>query len=210
MSAIDKLSELFSKFPGVGPRQARRFVYFLLRQNQEYRKALAQTILTINDETEECGSCHRFFTLQFSGNKIEEILCDICESQNTNHSVLLVVEKDADFESIRRTEIYRGRYFILGGNIPILEENPSQKIRARALFNEVEKRAQNGSLKEIILAMGATSEGNNTLIYLKKILEPLSKKHSLQISVLGRGLSTGTELEYSDTDTFASALKNRR
>src|SRR3989338_1845509 len=131
------------------------------------------------------------------------LLCDICSSANTDKTMLLIVEKETDFDAIKKTSVYNGCYFILGGSLPILEPNPNQKISIVELVKEVEKQAASGILKEIILAMGATREGENTARYVAKTIEPLVKKYSLRLSALGRGLSTGTELEYSDTDTFA-------
>lgn len=128
--------------------------------------------------------------------------------------MLLVVEKDADFENIRKSGNYQGLFFLLGGSLPILEKNPSQKVRARELFDRVQNAAKNtektGELKEVILAMNATPEGENTTLYILKILEPLVQKYNFKLSTLGRGLSTGTELEYSDVETFKSALESRK
>jgi recombination protein RecR len=206
MNPIDKLSEYFLKFPGIGPRQARRFVYFLLSSGSAFRKILATQILSLDEAVSRCASCRRFF-MQAHG---ASLLCDICSSSNTDNGTLLVVEKTTDFDAIKKTNAYHGRYFILGGSLPILESNPNEKISARELVEEIKKQSESGALKEIILAMGATREGENTAQYVAKTLEPLVKKYSLRISSLGRGLSTGTELEYSDTDTFTSALLNRR
>ncbi|MFC1775688.1 toprim domain-containing protein, partial [Patescibacteria group bacterium] len=119
-----------------------------------------------------------------------------------------VVEKDVDLENVNKTGAYKGLYFILGGSLPILEQNPAKKIRARELFDRAQEYSKNG-LKEVILATSATPEGENTAQYVKKILAPLAEKYGVKISALGRGLSTGTELEYSDTSTLENALKNR-
>ncbi|PIP73184.1 MAG: recombination protein RecR [Candidatus Lloydbacteria bacterium CG22_combo_CG10-13_8_21_14_all_47_15] len=205
MNSLEKLAGMFMKFPGIGPRQARRFVYFLLGENKTFRDELSRALSSLSDSIAQCASCRRFFPRPKTGT-----FCDICDSPHTDHRTLLIVEKDADFEAIKKTGSYNGRYFILGGNIPILEENPSQKIRARELFDEAQRQATEGTLKEIIIATSANPEGDNTLAYLKKIIEPLATHYSLSLSALGRGLSTGTELEYSDTDTFKHAFENRR
>lgn len=166
---------------------------------------LAAQILTLDEAVSQCVSCRRFFMRGGT----TSILCDICASPNTDNATLLVVEKETDFEAIKKTNAYHGRYFLLGGSLPILEPNPNEKISIKELVEEADKQAASGALKEIILAMGATREGENTAQYVAKTLEPLVKKYSLRLSALGRGLSTGTELEYSDTDTFKNALKNR-
>jgi recombinational DNA repair protein RecR len=118
----------------------------------------------------------------------------------------MVVEKDVDFENIVKTGEYGGKFFILGGTIPILEREPTKRIRAKQLIEIVDR---NKDIEEIILALSVNPEGENTLQYVRKILEPLAEKHNIKITALGRGLSTGTELEYSDSDTLQNALKNR-
>ena len=106
--------------------------------------------------------------------------------------------------------IWSGQYFILGGSLPILEKEPTKKIRSKELFYSIQERAKNGTLEEIVLAMSANAEGENTLAYLDTILPPLAEKYTLKITTLGRGLSSGTELEYSDSDTMKNAIDNRR
>lgn len=205
MNSIEKLSSYFLKFPGIGARQARRFVYHLLTKDEKYLKELAGAIITIKKEVSECASCHRFFSPQ--GTKM--VLCTICGDDHTDKTMMMVVEKDVDLENIHKSGAYHGRYFVLGGTLPFLDNNPNESIRAKSLFDEVEKSAKAKTLKEIILALSANPEGEHTTLYVKKILESLAEKNHVSISLLGRGLSTGTELEYSDSDTLKNALKNR-
>ena len=122
---------------------------------------------------------------------------------------LMVVCRDIDFETIEKNHIFNGKYFILGGTVPVLEKIPEKKIRLSELLAKVEKRAVADGLKEIIFAMSVNPEGENTLDFLKQSLAPLAQKYNITISALGRGISTGTELEYSDSDTIKNALKNR-
>ncbi len=206
MDSIQQLTEYFSKFPGIGPRAAKRFVYFLLSRDAEYVTSLADTIRNLKQGVLQCPSCFRWFQKSHSDSE----LCDICGSEHTEKSTLLVVEKDADFENVRKMGAHNGLFFILGGAVPILEKEPTKKIRARELFDRVQERAKKGELKEIILALSATPEGENTSLYVSKILQPLAEKYTLKLSALGRGLSTGTELEYSDSETFKNALRNRK
>ncbi|MEK9185117.1 MAG: toprim domain-containing protein, partial [Patescibacteria group bacterium] len=119
-----------------------------------------------------------------------------------------IVSRDVDLEIIEKSHSFNGKYFVLGGTVPILDKNPETRIRSRELLKRIE--VLDGTLKEIILALNANSEGENTTDYLKSILSPVVTKHSIKISILGRGLSTGTELEYSDSDTIKNALKNRQ
>ncbi len=205
---LEKVAEYFLKFPGIGPKQARRFAYFLSATDERFVKELSSLLIKLRESVRRCPECFRFFELKEGG----ESMCNICRDQSRDGSILLVVEKDVDFENIERSHIYNGLYFILGGVIPLSETEPTARIRAKELFNLVQKKAKlskGSNLSEVIIATSATLEGENTVQYLKKILEPLASNFKLKISVLGRGLSTGTELEYSDSSTLSSALKNR-
>ncbi|MES2213241.1 MAG: toprim domain-containing protein [Patescibacteria group bacterium] len=205
MDSTDKLIELFKEFPGIGPRQAKRFVYFLLTRQNGYTKDLAELILAVRSNVQMCDSCFRFFTK----NGGHTNTCPTCRDIHRDTSSLMIVSHDVDFENIERTRVYTGLYFVLGGTIPILEKTPERKIRQKELLDIISKRTTNG-LKEIIIALSYNPEGENTLSYLKQILKPITEAHSIKISTLGRGLSTGTELEYSDSDTIKNALKNRQ
>lgn len=202
MSTIDTLAQLFMKFPGIGTRQAKRFVYFLLAQDPRFVETLAHEIAELKKTIAQCSECFRFYPRSSTGN-----LCDVCMS-DADHATLLVIEKDTDFESVRRSGSYAGRYFILGGTIPILERDPASKIRIRELLVRIAEGHADG-LSEIILALSANPEGDFTREYVAKTLAPIAEKHNITITALGRGLSTGTELEYSDSDTLRHALKNR-
>lgn len=198
-NSIEKLSELFEKFPGVGKRQAKRFVYFLLRKNSGYGRELSDAILNIKKNIRLCEESFQFFYSERG-----DTLSPIARNENRDDSKLMIVEKDSDLENIERMGVYDGKYFVLGGSIPVLSKIPNEFIREKELLNIIEKKKD--IIKEIILAMSVNPQGENTLEYLQKILE----KFGIKISVLGRGLSTGTELEYSDKDTFESAFSNRR
>ena len=203
MNSIEKLTELFRKFPGIGLRQARRFVYFLLTQDSESLQELSRLIANLKKEISQCEFCYRHFT---GGEK--QRLCDICADPNTDISILMVVEKDVDLENVKKTNVYHGRFFVLGGSLPILVAEPAKKIRAKELIDAVSRGVKTG-LKEVIVALSVNPEGENATQYVKKILEPFTQKAGLKVTTLGRGFSTGTEVEYSDTDTLESALKNR-
>lgn len=203
MNDLDKLVELFTQFPGIGPRQARRFVYFLLGKDRGYLQEITKRILEVKDHVKQCGHCYRYF---FASGATP--LCNICADPVTEKSSLMIVAKDADLESVRRSSVYDGRYFVLGGSIPILEKEPARRIREKELATEIRRALKDDGLKEIILALSANPEGEHTTEYLKGLLAPLVGSQA-RISVLGRGLSTGTELEYSDGDTLRNALKHR-
>lgn len=206
MNPIDKITEYFTKFPGIGPRQARRFAYFLLSKDPTFIRELGASLASLQNEMAQCSSCYRFFQKQIDS----KTMCPICEDPKREKGSLLVVEKDVDFENIHKAGIWNGLYFVLGGSLPVLEKEPTKKIRSRDLFNIVQTRAQSGHLHEVVLATSANTEGENTAQYLMRILEPLAEKYELDVTALGRGLSTGTELEYSDSDTLKNAIESRR
>ena len=198
-NTIQKLREYFEHFPGIGPRQAQRFVYWLLNQEPDFVKNLGELLLALRSDTKQCNQCFRFFTSSE---------CRFCNNINRDKSRILVVEKDTDMENIEKAGVYNSLYFVLGDIIPFGQTIP-KNIRLKELFGRIEHDSQK-ELKEIILAFSATAEGDNTCRYLEKILDPLVKKYSIKINRFGRGISTGAELEYLDKDTLKNALENRK
>lgn len=205
MDNIEKLTEIFKEFPGIGERQARRFVYFLMARNGTYSENLAKTILELKKDITKCNDCFRFFLK--NENKIENNLCPICSNPNTDNSMLLVVEKDSDLESILKSRTYSGKYFVLGGLIPIADTKTLNFIRIKELKDKINKE---NNLKEIIFAFSISPTGDHTDFYLRNEIKEICENKNIIISSLGRGLSTGTELEYSDNETLKNALKNRK
>ncbi len=203
MDNTQRLIELFREFPGIGPRQAKRFVYFILNRNPAYASDLSKLLTEVRSTVHNCDTCFRFFPNTTS------TTCSVCRDTSRENKSLMIVSHDVDFENIEKTHFYNGYYFILGGTVPILEKNPEKRIRQSELVQTIENKIKNG-LSEIIIALSYNPEGENTLSYLTQILKPLSEKNNIKISTLGRGLSTGTELEYSDSDTIKNALKNRQ
>ncbi|MDP2641685.1 MAG: toprim domain-containing protein [bacterium] len=198
MNSIDKLSEIFARFPGIGPRQAKRFVYFLLSKNGDYTSELVRAVQGLKKEIVQCSECLRFFPSTGSG----RALCSICSDESRDNSILMVVPRDIDFEAVERSGSYKGYYFILGGVVPILEKEPEKRIRVKELEKKIKKSAE---LKEIVLAMNANLDGENTAEFIKQLYQG----EPLVFSTLGRGLSTGAELEYADPETLKNAFLHR-
>jgi len=203
---IEKLTKIFSSFPGIGPRQASRFVYHLLRKDKKYLSEFTELVNSLKESVSLCTLCFRYFE---TTNK-EISYCSICANPSRDSSLLMVVEKDTDFQNIEKSDVYTGKYFILGGTLSILEKEPEKKIRSEELIKRVAGDIKSNGLKEIVLATSINPDGENTAQFISKILSPLIKKHKLTLSMLGRGLSTGTELEYIDSETMKSALQNRK
>lgn len=215
VNPIDRLTEIFERFPGIGPRQARRFVQYLLTTNPAVRSETADLIKRLGSETKQCSRCYRWYvkggqqgsTLKSPGVKVEP-WCQTCSATGRDASLLFVVEKDADLDNVERSG-FKGLYFVLGGTIPLASEEPQKHVRLRELLRRIEEDGSMGSLKEVILGLSATTEGDHTRILLQEKLLPLSAGLNFKLSSLGRGLSTGSELEYADPDTIASALNSR-
>ena len=199
MNDIDKLTEYFKEFPGIGPRQAKRFVYFLLRKNARYTNELAELIPRVRKQVVTCPDCFRYYVPQGT-----QTNCAICSASDRQPSTLMIVARDTDLEAVEKSDTYEGNYFVLGGTLPVLEDDIQKYIRLRELEALIAKR-QTAGLRELIIALNANPDGDNTARFLKQKLTPLG----LIISILGRGLSTGSELEYADSDTIKNALKNR-
>jgi len=246
MDSLHRLEEIFAHFPGIGPRQAKRFVHYLQGKSPASIKEFIQLIEEVKKTTRECAQCHRFFA-KLASHLHNEIgttkpaadqLCYICSDQNRDRATLMVVARDSDFESIEKSGAYRGLYFILGGLVPILDKEPEKKIRLRALMEYVSTKSVANThddhiqFNEIILSLNTTSDGEHTTTIIKEALQKIfgigSNKNisdnndnskntdnatssaKTKITILGRGLSTGAELEYADSETIRYALGNRK
>ena len=193
--SIQKLIDLFSKFPTVGPRTAARFVFYLLKLQKEEIENLTSSITNLKEKVKLCKLC--FYPFEDEGE-----LCEICRNPNRDKSLLCVVEKEPDLLTIEKIKKYIGLYFILGGTVSALKKADIKNLRTKQLL----ERAKNPEIKEIIIATNSTTEGEATALYLERLLKPLNKK----ITRLGRGLPVGAELEYADEETLSSAIESRR
>lgn len=205
--SIQKLIELFSKFPGIGPRQAARFAFFLFRENHGFVEELRAALKELQDRVAICDACFR--TMEQEEGMAR--LCSFCRDARRERSQIAVVEKESDMLNMEKTGAYHGLYHVLSGVISPLDNDSPKKIRLRELHERVERILSAGESCEVILATNSTTEGDTTALYIERVLAPLKDKHpSFKISRLGRGLSLGTELEYIDEVTIKNALTNRR
>jgi recombination protein RecR len=200
--SLEKLKEIFREFPGIGPRQAERFVYFLLHKNKSFRDEFVREIETLAKSVRQCSTCFRFFEA-----KRDSKICDICSDANREHSLLMVLPRDVDFDSIEGTHLYKGLYFILGGT-SAFSAKKQIPLRTKELVSRIEKMEK--GLKEIIIAVSLNPEGDNTRQTIEDAIRESVKKHGVKVSTLGRGLSTGAEIEYIDRETLSDALSGRK
>ncbi len=198
MDRIDELAQALARLPGIGPRQGKRFVFYLLAAPAVDRTKLAELILSLGKDVRQCSECLRFY------NGSSASICNYCSDTTRDDTLLMLVEKDQDLAAVERAGTYHGRYFVLGG---VLTLTGKGAIREKELLKIIEKRLKN-NLKEIVLALSATSEGEHTADRVRELLAPY--RDTVKISVLGRGLATGSELEYSDGETLRAALTNRK
>jgi recombination protein RecR len=197
MDPIERLTTLFERFPGIGPRQAGRFVQFLLRSSPSVRRELVDSVQGLAHSVRQCPSCFRYHASESAN-------CGLCANKNRDDSLLAVVASDADLFAIERSGTYNGRYFVLGGTVSLASEKMSG-LRVAQLKKYV---TSHKNLTEAVLAFPANPEGDATAIRIREELQ--EELPALKISMLGRGLSTGSELEYADADTLKNALDNRK
>ncbi len=194
--SIQKLINLFSKFPTVGPRTAARFVFYLMGLKKEEADEIINSISDLKKNVKVCSFCFN----PFEG---EGELCQICSNPIREKTLLCIVANEVDLTAIEKTMKYRGLYFILGGTVSALRKTDMEKLKTK----ELEARLKNNQeIKEIILAFNPTPDGEATILYLERMLKSFGKK----IARLGRGLPVGGELEYADEETLSSALESRR
>jgi len=210
---IQKLIDRFSEFPTVGPRTAGRFVFYLLSLSKEELENLADLIKNLKGGIVICSSCFNPFE------KIDDYgICPICRSPKRDKSSLCVVEKETDLLTLEKTKKYQGLYFILGGLIrPLKKEKNQQNVRLKELEERLTRQnfssknlggQEKQEIKEIVLAINPTVEGEATISDLTKIIKEIFPE--IKITRLGRGLPQGGEMEYADEETLSSALESRR
>ena len=198
--SIQKLIEKFSKFPTIGPRTAARFVFYLMKLPKEEIEELIKSISELREKVKLCSFCFK----PFEPSPGNPELCEICSNPNRDKSLLCVVEKETDLETIEKTKKYQGLYFILGGTVSKLKKTDIKNLRTEELL----ERAKKPEIKEIIIAINPTPEGEATALYLERLLKNLPAGR--RITRLGRGLPVGGELEYADPETLSSALEGRK
>lgn len=207
MNATDRLAELFMRFPGIGPKQAKRFVYYLLREHSHFKEQLIKALEELKFTGKQCEMCFRYFGDK-NPNSIKTT-CSICEDETRDRFTLMVLEKELDMDAIEKTGSYTGLYFILGNLVPPLTEKPSEIIRIRELTLRIHSTLEKDELKEIIFALPVTDYGDTTKEYVEKTIKQIVGIEKAKLSNLARGLSSGLELEYVDRNTFASAFEHR-
>ncbi len=189
---LEEAVEVFSGLPGIGRKTALRLVLFLLRQDKEVLGRFGETLLRLRDEIRYCRVCN---------NISDREVCEICANPHRDHATVCVVEGPQDVLAIENTGQYHGVYHVLGGLIsPVDGIGPDDLVLA-----PLEERVKKGEVKEIILALSTTMEGDTTNFYLFRRF----REYPLRITTLARGVSVGGELEYADEVTLGRSITNR-
>jgi recombination protein RecR len=184
--------EQLSRLPGIGERTALRLALFLLREGKEEALKFSRAIGKFIENIRFCETCH---------NISDTDTCSICAAKNRDRSLICVVENIKDVMAVENTHQYNGLYHVLGGIISPIEGIGPNDLEIESLI----ERANNEEIKEIILALSATMEGDTTNFYIYRKLKDIKKK----ISIIARGVSFGDELEYTDEITLGRSILNR-
>lgn len=189
---LEKAVSEFAKLPGVGRKTAMRLVLHLLRQDAAAVEAFGNAIITLKREVKYCKVCH---------NISDTDVCCICSNPQRDASVVCVVENIRDVMAVEATQQFRGLYHVLGGVISPMDGIGPSDLQIDSLV----ERVQAGNVKEVILALSTTMEGDTTNFYIYRKLE----KFGVKLSVIARGISVGDELEYADEVTLGRSIVNR-
>lgn len=193
MTALDNLSKLLSRLPGVGPKSASRIAFSLINTSRDYNDLLAKSIAEIKDKVRPCSICGSFS---------ETEICPVCSDSMRDRTLLCVVEQPQDVLSIQASGAYNGLFHVLGGAI-----NPLNGVGPENLsFDKLLKRINEGSFKEIIIATNPTEEGDTTALYIRHILKD---KEGIVLTRLASGLPIGGDLEYADRTTLTRSFRGR-
>jgi len=198
MDSIDKLIQIFKKFPTVGSRTAGRFVYYLMKLPKERIDEIVNAIIEVRNKIKLCQLCFN----PFEG---EGQVCPICADSRRNKNLLCIVEKENDLLSLESTKKFTGQYFILGGTVSTMKKEDISQLR----IEELKKKVKDGNFLEIIVALNPTPEGRTTSVLVENIIKE-SVSPIPKITHLARGIPVGGELEYADEETLESALEGRK
>ena len=215
---INQLIHQFSKLPGIGPRQATRFAFYLLRNKDEF-DTLINDLESVGANISLCENCFLpAFAKTSEGRPTQNSLCSICLNSRRDKNAICVIEKETDALNLEKAGYFQGHYYVLGGFInPLYEDSVAHK-RADLFIKKIKNwgqtsdtaRSDPGKL-EIILALTPRREGDFTSHYIEEKLKPIKEQNAnIKISRLGRGLSSGAELEYADDETLKNAFERRR
>jgi len=193
---IEEAVSEISKLPGIGKKSALRLALHLLKREEAQTQLLADALVAMRTKTTYCRKCN---------NISDDELCQICSSPRRDQHIICIVEDTRDVLAIENTSQYRGLYHVLGGIIsPLMGVGPTD-LNIESLIKRIEQADEDNKVKEIILALSPTMEGDTTAFYLQKKLKPFETK----ISTIARGIPIGGDLEYTDEVTLGRSILSR-
>lgn len=189
---LEKAVEEFSRFPGIGRKTSLRLVLHLLRQPVERAETFADAVQRVRKDIKYCRACH---------NISDTDVCPICSDARRDATTVCVVENVQDVMAVENTQQYDGLYHVLGGVISPMDGIGPNDLQIDSLV----KRVAQGEIKEVVLALSSTMEGDTTNFYISRQLKP----YPVKLTVIARGISVGNELEYTDEVTLGRSILNR-
>lgn len=208
---LKHLANLIAQMPGMTTRQALRAAYALTRPDGEGHpfsdlEKLLKAESEVMAKVKICSLCF----MPFEDDGKQAIVCPVCADKKRDHQTLIIIEKETDLLSLEKTENYKGLYFVLGGLLTAIDPENNQQLRIKDLKERLKRQKEipQARIKEIIIALGQTTDGNLTATYLKGQLQNIDKE--IKISRLASGLPHGSEVEFADEETLANALKYRQ
>lgn len=190
---IEQAVKEIAKLPGIGQRTALRLALHLLKQPETYTNLLTQALQDLRQKVKYCQKCHHLS---------DENICEICTSEKRDKSMICIVENSQDVLAIENTNQYKGLYHVLGGVISPMAGIAPQDLKIDSLLARL---VDNKEVKEIIFALNPTMDGDTTVFYITKKIQPFS----LQTSTIARGVPVGSELEYADEITLGRSILSR-
>jgi len=211
MDSIEKLVNIFKKFPTVGSRTASRFVYYLMKLPKEKTDELISAITELKSKIKLCELCFNPYE-ENVGCPTPHKTCVICSDSRRNKNSLCIVEKESDLLSIENTKKFNGLYFILGGTVATMRKEDLSNLRIEELKKRVGVPSGPNTFSEIIVALNPTPEGRATSVLVEQTIKEVIPSAGLspKITHLARGIPVGGELEYADEETLESALEGRK
>jgi len=193
IKSVENLINEFRKLPGIGPKSAKRIVFFLLKLSHSDIVKFSKNLIEMKEKVKFCSRCYSL---------TEEDICHICRDRSRDRKKICIVEEISDVIIIEKTGEYKGLYHVLGGLLSPIENVGPDEIRVPGLL----ERVKANNIEEVIIALNPTVEGESTAMYLKKILIPSGVK----VTKLASGLPVGGDLEYADEVTIGRAISDRR
>ncbi len=193
LKALERLEESLSKLPSVGKRSAERLAFAMLDMEESDLEEFSQAIIDLKKSIHLCPIC---------GNLTEQEICPICQDENRDRSIIMVVSTPKDILALEKAEDYNGLYHVLGGTISLSKGKGVADLKIPELMS----RLEGGEVKEVILATNPTVDGETTALYLAKLIEPLN----ITVTRIAYGLPMGGNLDYTDSLTISKAIEGRR